>query len=72
LPVYINRVRPLDYATSVRQKARAKAERYEDLKRGFEDWARQENKTDGEIADGLKTLDDLIAYWCEQAETGER
>lgn len=72
MPIYINRERSHDHETKQRTKAQDKAEKYESLRGPFIDWAKQSGKNDDEIKAGLESLENLIEYWSEQAEQGEK
>jgi len=71
MPIYINRERPLNHATSVRSRALEKAERYESIRRAFTDWAGQAGISEEEFLDGLRVLEELIDFWRQRAEVGE-
>lgn len=72
MPVYINRERSHDHEIKERTKAQDKAEKYESLRGPFIDWAKQAGKTEEEIKAGLESLENLIEYWNEIAEVGEK
>lgn len=79
MSIYISRERPLNHATEVRRKAMAKAERYEELLRGFRDWVGTAKNaetgqpfTEEDLVEGEQKLAELVAYWRGKAETGEQ
>lgn len=79
MSIYISKERPLNHATEVRRRAMAKAERYEELLRGFRDWVGSaknaetgERFTEEDMQKGEEQLSELVAYWRRKAETGEQ
>lgn len=77
--IYISRERPLNHATEVRRKAMAKAERYEELLRGFRDWVGSATNvetglsfTEEDLVKGEAQLQDLVKHWRGKAEAGEQ
>ena len=79
MSIYISRERPLNHATEVRRKAMAKAERYEELLRGFRDWVGSATNaetglpfTEDDLIKGEGQLQDLVRYWMGKAEAGEQ
>lgn len=79
MSVYISRERPLNHATEVRRKAMAKAERYDELLRGFRDWVGGAVNaetglpfTEEDMLKGEQQLQELVAYWRHKAEVGEQ
>lgn len=79
MAVYINRERKLNEATEVRRRALAKAERYDDLRRRFKEWAGTAVNaetgikfTEAEVNADLQRLDDLVDFWRRRAEVGEQ
>lgn len=79
MSIYISRERPLNHATEVRRRAMAKAERYEELLRGFRDWVGTAVNaetglgfTEEDLLRGEQQLSDLVYYWRGKAEAGEQ
>lgn len=79
MSIYISKDRPLNHATEVRRKAMAKAERYEELLRGFRDWVGSATNvetsipfTEEDMLKGESQLRELVAHWRQKAETGEQ
>ncbi len=72
MAIYINRERTHEHEQEIRSFARVKAEKYEAMILPFETWAWQAGKSSAEIEAGVQTLKDLVDYWVDRAEQGEK